>query len=117
MNVLLYISSIIKVLPGSTLPGRFRARSWAGSNHYRLVRPYANNSLARYVTVTNYMYSGYLLPRRNHQYGLRFEDVYLELNAFPDRETNPRPFNLEPTALTVIPPCFGFYFTLYDLQF
>ena len=44
---------------------------------------------------------------RNHQYGLHLEDVYLELNAFPDRELNPEPLDLEPTALTVIPPCFG----------
>ena len=43
----------------------------------------------------------------NHQYRLRFEDVYLELNAFTDRESNPGPFDLELTVLTVIPPCFG----------
>ena len=35
------------------------------------------------------------------------EDVYLELNAFPDRESNLGPFDLEPTVLTAIPPCFG----------
>ena len=45
----------------------------------------------------------------NHQYRLRLEDVYLELNAFPDLESNPGPFDLEPTALIVIPPCFGPY--------
>ena len=28
-----------RVLPGSTLTGRFRARARAGSNHYQLVRP------------------------------------------------------------------------------
>ena len=32
--------------------------------------------------------------------------VYLEPNAFHDRESNPGPFDLEPTVLTVIPPCF-----------
>ena len=46
--------------------------------------------------------------RRNHQYGLRLEDMYLELNAFPDQESNPEPFDLELIALTPIPPCFGF---------
>ena len=35
------------------------------------------------------------------------EDVFLEPNAFPDRELNPGHFDLEPTVLTVIPPCFG----------
>ena len=44
--------------------------------------------------------------RHNHQYGLRLEEVYLELNAFPDWDSNPEPFDLEPTALTIIPPCF-----------
>ena len=43
--------------------------------------------------------------QRNH--GLCSEGVYLELNTFLDPESNPRPFNLEPTALTVIPPCSG----------
>ena len=47
--------------------------------------------------------------RRNHQYGLRLEDMYLELNAFPDLESNSGPFDLEPTALTVIPPCFSLF--------
>ena len=46
--------------------------------------------------------------RRKHQYELRLEDMYLELYAFPDRELNPGPFNLELTPLTVIPPCFVF---------
>ena len=29
-----------------------------------------------------------LLPQCNHQYGLRLEDVYLELNAIPNWELN-----------------------------
>ena len=33
--------------------------------------------------------------------------MYLELNAFLDWESNPGPFVLEPTALTVIPPYSG----------
>ena len=45
--------------------------------------------------------------RCNHQYGLHLEDMYLELNAFPDQESNSGPFNLEPTKLTVIPLCFS----------
>ena len=45
--------------------------------------------------------------RRNHQYWLRLEDLYLELNVYLDPESNPGPFDLEPTAITVIPQCFG----------
>ena len=55
--------------------------------------------------------------RRNHQYGLRLEDVYLELNAFPNRESNPGPFDLELTVLTVVPPCFGFKTYLFFDKF
>ena len=40
-------------------------------------------------------------------YELHLDDVYLELNVFPDRESNQGPFNLEPTVLTIIPLCFG----------
>ena len=47
----------------------------------------------------------------NHLYGLSFEDMHLELNAFPDRESNPGPFDLQPTVLTVIPLCFGLFYS------
>ena len=30
---------LVRVLPGGTLLGLLRARAWAGSNHYSLVRP------------------------------------------------------------------------------
>ena len=33
-----------RVIPGSTLPGCFRARAQAGNNHYQLVRPFVNLS-------------------------------------------------------------------------
>ena len=58
----------------------------------------------------------YLLPRRDHQYGLHLEDVYLELSTFPDLKSNPGPFDLEPIALTAIPPCIGCLSAFFQMK-
>ena len=47
-----------------------------------------------------WLYPGFIYwTCRNHQYGLRLEDMYSELNAFPDRKSNLGPFNLEPMGI------------------
>ena len=42
--------------------------------------------------------------------------MYLELNAFPDQISNPGPFDLEPIALTVIPPCISLKISFFFRQ-
>ena len=42
--------------------------------------------------------------------------MYLELSTFPDLESNPGPFDLEPIALTVIPPCIGCLSAFFQMK-
>ena len=38
----------------------------------------------------------------------------MQSNCFPDRDSNSGPFDLEPSALTITPPCFSFWEYIWE---
>ena len=71
-----------------TLGAALLRNSWAGTDLWLYPELITVSIVHGDGVTTIIMFGSYLIywTQCNHQYGLRLEDVYLELNAFPDRD-------------------------------